>query len=333
MADATTVWFHRPQMRCVIGAHVKHAHYFDHVRRLPGHTPIISFTSSPGLPLNPEQHRLWPPRKGAYAERWQPRAPDILFLTGFDWRYVNANGFDALPNPRIDLVQSLGHDGAHFRGDPRDRDAELRSYLKLRAVRICVSYEVAESVRATGLANGPVFTVPNGMDTHLVSMRRFAASLLPRQRRSVVVVGYKRPDLAKALSECLNEAKVPHRLLLGFLSRDKFLATLAEADVSVCLPYAEEGFYLPALEAMACGSTVVTLDCIGNRSFCRNDQNCLIAPPDPSALAAAVIRALALCTKGRKALRRQANETVRRHSVAKERQRFYEILGDIRRIW
>ena len=334
MADTTTVWFHRPQMRRVFGAHVKHAHYFDHVRRLPGHTPVISFTTSPGLPLNPEQHRLWPPRKGAYADRWQPRAPDILFLTGFDWRYLHANGFDALPNPRIDLVQSLGHDGAHFRGDPRGRDAELRSYLKLRAVRICVSDEVAESVRATGLANGPVFTIPNGMDTlPLTRMRRLAASLLPRQRRSVVVVGYKRPELSKALSKCLNEAKVPHRLLLGFLPRDEFLATLAGADVSVCLPYAEEGFYLPALEAMACGSIVVTLDCIGNRSFCNNGQNCLIAPPDPSALAATVIRASALSPKARKGLRRQADETVCRHSLAKERQRFHEILGDIHSIW
>ena len=148
-----------------------------------------------------------------------------------------------------------------------------------------------------------------------------------------MVVGYKRPDLAKALSKCLNEAKVPHRLLLGFLPGDKFLATLAEADVSVCLPYVEEGFYLPALEAMACGGIVVTLDCIGNRSFCRNDQNCLIAPSDPSALAATVIRASALSPKARKALRRQANETLRRHSLAKERQRFHEILGDIRRIW
>ena len=35
-----------------------------------------------------------------------------------------------------------------------------------------------------------------------------------------------------------------------------------------------EGFYLPALEAMALGSLVICPDCIGNRSFCLPGRNC-----------------------------------------------------------
>ncbi|MYF27518.1 MAG: glycosyltransferase family 4 protein, partial [Gammaproteobacteria bacterium] len=242
---STTVWFHR-QFRRLTGGHLKHAHYFDHVRRLPGYAPRISFTAETGASLHPDQRRLWPPRKGVYAERWRPSRPDILFLAGLDWRYLIDNGLDALPNPRINLIQSVRH--AH-------EDTELHSYLKQRAVRICVSEEVAEALRTTGQVNGPVFTIENGMQTPpLVALHRVAADLLPRRRRSVIVVGYKRPELANALSERLTDAKVPHHLLLDFLPREQFLAALAGAEVTVCLPNAEEGFYLPALEAMACGS-------------------------------------------------------------------------------
>ena len=322
--DLPTVWFHRQFLR-LSGGHLKHSQYFDHVRRLPGYTPRISFTGEPGVSPQPDQCRLWPPRKGAYAERWQPSRTDILFLAGLDWRYLIDNGLEALPNPRINLIQGVrhAHDGT-----------ELHGYLKRRAVRICVSEEVAEALRATRQVNGPLFTIVNGTHTPpAIALHRFAADLLPRRRRSVIVVGYKRPELAKALSESLADAKVPHHLLLDFLPREQFLATLAGAEVTVCLPAAEEGFYLPALEAMACGSVVVTLDCIGNRSFCHNHQNCLIAPEDPDTLTAATIHALTLFPKARKALRRHADETVRQHSLAKERQRFHEILGNIHSIW
>ena len=322
--DATAVWFHRHFLR-LTGGHLKHSHYFDHVRRLPEHVARISFTAEAGASIHPDQHRLWPPRNGAYVERWQPRSPDILFLAGLDWRYLIDNGLDALRNPRINLIQHVRH--AH-------EGTELHGYLKLKAVRICVSEEVANAIRTTGQVNGPVFTIANGMDTPpTAALHRFVATLRPRGHRSVIVVGYKRPDLAHALAESLHDAKVPHRLLLDFLPRRKFLAALAGAEVAVCLPHAEEGFYLPALEAMACGSILVTLDCVGNRSFCHGEQNCLVAPADPHALTAATMRALALNPKTRKALRRRADETVRQHGLAKERRRFHEILGDIHSIW
>ena len=321
--DSTTVWFHRRFLR-LTGGHLKHAHYFDHVRRLPGFEPRISFTAEPGASVHPDQRRLWPPRKEAYADRWQPGRRDVLFLAGLDWRYLIDNDLDALPNPRINLIQ-------HFHAR---KNAELSSYLKQKAVRICVSEEVAQALRDAGQANGPVFTISNGIRLPpAVALHRFAADLLPRRRRSVIVVGYKRPDLANALSERLADAKVPHHLLLDFLPRAQFLAALAGAEVTVCLSDAEEGFYLPALEAMACGSIAVTLDCVGNRSFCHNRQNCLIATEEPNTLAAATIHALTLYPEARKALRQRADETVRKHSLAGERQRFHEILSDIRSIW
>ena len=75
-----------------------------------------------------------------------PGRADILFLAGLDWRYLIDNGFDALPNPRINLIQHVRH--AH-------EGTELHGYLRQRAVRICVSEEVAQALYATGQVNGP----------------------------------------------------------------------------------------------------------------------------------------------------------------------------------
>jgi glycosyltransferase involved in cell wall biosynthesis len=60
---------------------------------------------------------------------------------------------------------------------------------------------------------------------------------------------------------------------------DPELAQLyAEADLFVYTSYFE-AFGLPPLEAMACGTAVVTTDCGGNRDYVRNGENCLLVPP------------------------------------------------------
>jgi len=51
-----------------------------------------------------------------------------------------------------------------------------------------------------------------------------------------------------------------------------------EADIFVYNSYFE-AFGLPPLEAMACGTAVITTDCGGNRDYARNGENCLVVPP------------------------------------------------------
>ncbi len=319
------VWFHRGPAR-LSGGQVKHAHYFEHVRRMPGFAPVITFSHAPSNELHArERRRLWRAGEDEGAERWAPGPGDLLFLAGTDWRYPAERGLEDAGNPRINLVQSLCHARA---------GTELHGYLSERAVRICVSREVADAIRATGRVRGPVLTIPNGIDVAPFAPVEGGSPAGHEARpRSVAVIGGKRPDLARRLSERLDGDGIEHHLQLELLERSAFLALLAESRAAVCLPHPGEGFYLPALEAMASGALVATLDCIGNRGFCHDHWNCVIAEPDPGSLLRAVRRILAMTPAERGCMNRRARDTVLRHSLELERRRFHAVLGAIDRLW
>lgn len=319
-----TVWFHRQYER-LTGGHVKHAHYYEHVARLPGHDRRILFGAKPQADrLAREQESLWPAETGERVEKWRPGTRDILFLAGTDWRYVARAGLDGIANPRINLIQHVRH--AHV-------GTELHGFLDQRAVRICVSDEVARAILATGRVNGPVFTIPNGTECGASPVDCRGSVGFDERPETVAIVGYKRKDLAAALAGLLEEAGIAHITLDGFINREAFLGLLERTRVAVCLPRSEEGFYLPALEAMAKGCTVVTLDCVGNRGFCRSGHNCFVAEADPVILARATIAAVGLPLTDRHDLHVNAAATVAAHSLQAERQRFHELLLDIDRIW
>ena len=319
------VWFHRG-LAPLSGGQVKHSHYFEHVRRMPGHAPVIAFSRAPPNAFHAcERQRLWPAEGDERVERWEPALGDVLFLAGGDWRYTVECGLNASDNPRINLIQGLQH---------AREDGELYGYLSEPAVRICVSREVTDAITATGRTRGPVLTIPNGIDVAPFEPAEGGSPAGYEARPgSVTIVGYKRAALARALSERLHGECIEHELHTELLGRSAFLASLAESRVAVCLPHAEEGFYLPALEAMASGALVVTLDCIGNRGFCHDHWNCVIAEPDSRSLFRAVGRILAMTSAERGRMHRRAGETAARHSLSAERKRFHAILADIDTLW
>lgn len=321
-ADAArAVWFHREYTR-LTGGQVKHADYFEHVRRRPGFAPKLTLG---GAKLNAKQERerqqLWPVAPSDLAARWTPQPNDLLFLAGTDWRYLRSAGLERLSNPRINLIQHVRH--AHA-------GSELCGYLSQRAIRICVSGEVADAIRDTGRTNGPIIAIPNGIDIAPPPRRKAPPSATPP---AVAIVDYKRPDLGAALRRALDQAGIPYVALTGFLPRSAFLRLLAAVDVAVCLPHEAEGFYLPALEAMASGCIAVTLDCVGNRGFCHDHRNCLIAEPTAQSLCAKVQEAIGIPPAAREAMLRAAGDTVQRHSLAAERKRFHALLEDIDNVW
>ena len=102
------------------------------------------------------------------------------------------------------------------------------------------------------------------------------------------------------------------------------------SDVFLATPLAEEGFYMPGLEAMAAGAVVVTPDAGGNLAYCRFGENCLPVRLESAADYVAALRALRGYGAGEiDALRRGGYEAVGRHTLEAEREGFGEFMGDL----
>ena len=123
-------------------------------------------------------------------------------------------------------------------------------------------------------------------------------------------------------------------VLTKLLPRAEFLQKLARARRAVLLPRATEGFYLPALEAMALGALVICPDCVGNRSFCQPGQTAVVPESrEPAALWAAVWTARSLSDSEVSALLANARAVAGQHGLAQERAAFHQVLASIPALW
>lgn len=301
--DARPTLLFRREFLGFTGGHLKVRHYFGHAMGSARFRPAIHFTpNSTWGPENP-----WLGIAAPSLTAWEPEAAGALFLGGLDWEAVPAS----TTTPVVNLIQGLGHAQA---GDPK------RRFLARPAVRICVSPEVAEAILATGEVNGPVVTIPNGLD---------AGSLPPpaaRRDLDLLVSGFKNPSLARAIAAHFASSGLDVELLLHALPRREYASRLGRAEVAVTIPTEAEGFFLPALEAMAMGAIVVCPDCIGNRSFCRDGVTCLRPAYRVDAIVAAVEAALRMTASDRVAMRLAAVSEVEAHSLERERRAFLAVL-------
>jgi glycosyltransferase involved in cell wall biosynthesis len=247
---------------------------------------------------------------------------DVVFLSGTDWRRViPEHERPAYSRPIINLIQHVRH------ADPAD-PLGRHMLLRHKAIRICVSREVEEAILATGKVRGPVFTIPDAID--LAEVERLAAA--PRRDVQVLVVANKQPDLGSAVAETLRAAGARVELTTTRIPRAELLSLMGRAEVTVLVPNPTEGFYLPAIEAMAVGTVVVCPDCVGTRSYCVDGHNCLNPPYDVDAIVAAAKMALHEVSD-RPAMLEAALETARRHDIEAERTAFLAILDRVKELW
>lgn len=296
------------------GGHLKVWDYFQHVASSPKHRPLIRLSlSSVRDASNP-----WSGCPDAVVRR--PGRPGVVFLAGRDWESIAPRQRERPTVPVINLIQHVRHCEP---GDPR------QPMLRYPAVRIGVSPEVTEAITSTGIVRGPVFTIPNGLDLERLS----TAQDVGQRTVDLVVVGIKRPELAVRLGQELAGDAGTVRVLTDKVPRSEFLSCLGSARVALLLPNPTEGFYLPALEAMALGTIVVCPDCVGNRSFCIDGVTAWRPPYESEALLAATRAALRATPAALESQRRAAHEMAGRHNLAEERRAFLEILDHLPELW
>jgi hypothetical protein len=298
------------------GGHLKVWHYFNHVRHSAGYRPGVCFS----------RDSIWDRSNPWFSIQDGPDdscgllRPNAFFLGGSNWRLLDDSGRDCPTAPKVDLIQHMRH------ARPDDR---RYPYLTRKAVRICVSEEIGQAVADSGRANGPVHVIPNAIDR---------AELPPviesaRKRTGLVIAATKQPKLGRELAQRLERAGHPCELLTEPLPRSEFLARLNDARVTVFLPHANEGFYLPALEGMALDTLVVCPDCVGNRSFCLPEYNCLRPDYTLAGLLDAAVAAATAATAEREQMLGRARATVARHDLTRERAAFLSILENLPQVW
>ena len=304
------------RFRGITGGHVKVRDYFGHVAASGTHDARIWFTrDSVWDDANP-----WRDVRESVVASPHEAEPGVLFVAGLDWGFLgNGNGGGVRDVPVVNLIQHLRH------ADPAD---PRRPFLDRRAVRICVSAEVADAVSAVR-PRGPVITIPNGVDVWRLPAPREAED----RDVDVLIAGAKRPDLARRVAERLRRPDRRLVLLDGRVPREVFLGWLTRARVAVLLPHEREGFYLPALESMALGAATVVPDCVGNRGFCRDGVSAVVPAASEDALAQAAEHALRMDAEESARLAAGARAVVAQHSAAHERRAFLDVLADVDRLW
>ena len=247
----------------------------------------------------------------------------MLFLGGRDWETLPAAERDHFRRPVINLIQHVHH---------ADPGHPLFAFLRHRAIRICVSDEVRAAIEATGQVNGPTSRFPTASTCRSCPLRACTATV------DWLICGLKegRSATAKRLAKKLASATGWGRVetLTKLLPRADFLAALAQARRVVLLPRETEGFYLPALEAMALDSLVVCPDCVGNRSFCRDGFNAVVpVGHDEESVFAAMERARCLTAGEAAVLFNNARAVAAEHTLARERAAFHELLAGVEALW
>jgi glycosyltransferase involved in cell wall biosynthesis len=307
------VLFHRKYRRFT-GGHLKVWHYFNHVLAAPGFDACIHFDVNSSW----DRSNPWLQTPDRVVKSLDGMNPDALFVAGRDWQRLDQLGMLGGGTPILNLIQHVRH-GA---------DWSIQSnYLDRKAIRLCVSQEVADAVEEAG-SRGPIVVIPNGVDAPIITPGDSSARPV-----DLLIAGLKQPAMATRAATQLARTGRSIEVLTDRLLRDDFLDAMRRARVTLFLPNETEGFYLPALEGMALGTIVVCPDCVGNRSFCLPQINAFRPAFRFDDLVQETETALTMKEPAAEALRRGAMETVSNYSLDAERRRFHEVLADLDALW
>ena len=306
-----TVLFFRKYRR-FHGGHLKVWHYFNHTLAAEGFDARVLFD----VDSNWDSSNPWSNVRDLVVETPSDLLPQAFFVAGRDWQRMESLGLLETDLPIINFIQHTRHAG----------DWSIQSrYLKRKAIRICVSDEVAQAVESAG-SRGRTIVIPNSVD---VPVR---AGTCQEKSVDLLIAGLKQPEMAIQAAAALQKPGRIIEVLGDHLPREEFLAKIGNARNVLFLPNHEEGFFLPALEGMALGALVICPDCIGNRGF-MSGRNAMFPKYELPALIEASEAALMMPVRERSEMLEQAWETVTRHQPMAERTAYWDVLRNLDTLW
>ena len=107
--------------------------------------------------------------------------------------------------------------------------------------------------------------------------------------------------------------------------------SISSVSILLSSPLIQEGFFLPALEAMKYSDLTIAPDCVGNRSFCFDEINCLMPKYTKDNIVEKLKVAMRIL-EDKVQLNKYRSEallTVSKHSIEAEKTSFYKILNEI----
>lgn len=286
------------------GDHVKVRDYFEHAMAHPELDPYFYVTPRSRIEDSDVWHGVRPDR---FVRELDIAAFDLFFLTGKEWKLLPRE----IPAAKlVQFVQSIRQCVPEHK---------LFKYFKRRAHRICTSDEVAAATAP--LIQGDPVVIPNGIPLDLFRPGNPV-------ERSVLIWGRKQPDAAEGMRRALEKRGFAVDLLIDYLPRREFASRLSASAFVITLPARTEGFFLPALEAMACGAAVVCSDARGNRGFCVEGETCLMPPAGNIAAHVAAVERFAEDPAFTERVRKQALEIARGFSLERERTTFHSFINE-----
>jgi glycosyltransferase involved in cell wall biosynthesis len=206
----------------------------------------------------------------------------------------------------------------------------IRRAARQAAVLICVSQVTEDRLRAWCDVRAPVVVAPHGVDHRRFTPREpaegadhallaslgvpvdrplvaFVGTLEPRKGVVPLVAAFdqvarRHPDAVLVLGgqtgwgmaeteRALAAARHPERIVRTGYLPDEAVPALLRRAAAVAYPALEEGFGLPALEALACGAPLVTTEGTAMAEMA-GDAALLVPPGDVTGLADALATAL-----------------------------------------
>jgi glycosyltransferase involved in cell wall biosynthesis len=190
---------------------------------------------------------------------------------------------------------------------------ELYHFVADLSHKLPLTYAVNSGWTATRLRHGRgavLSIIPHGVDPLVFSSE---GPRLHKEKFTIACVGRRHrwkglQDLIQALDRVSHSVAAGADFELWIISQDDLDLTAAQFPTRVIKPSSDreiaaayraadllvhpswfEGFGLPPLEAMACGTACVVTESGGVSEFARPDVNCLMVPPrDPVALSKAI---------------------------------------------